>query len=190
MARYPDGVKWLRMPRVVGVGVCLYLIVIGIAFTVLAQHRDRFLDPAVSSQGTVIRMEPVPYVGSARAPGTKGTRPAYAPVVRYSVGDKQYEYQPSHGTYRPRWRVGQQLTIIYDPSDPQGTARIRGEGKLLLPVIAGGFYACALAMGLVLFATRSIVQIDPGPASRVRPAAPPPAPGKAAHRRRPSVSQR
>ncbi len=174
----------------VGVLVCLYLIGIGVAFTVLAQDRDRFSDSAVSTQGTVIRMEPVPYVGSARDPATKGTRPAYAPVISYPVGKKKYEYQPSHGTYRPRWHVGQQVTIIYDPSDPEITARIRGEGKFLLPVIAGGFYTCALIMGLVLFATRSIVQTGTGPSNRLRPAASSPSTADGRSRPRRPVTHR
>ena len=41
------------------------------------------------------------------------------------------------------------------PADP-AVARIRGEGKVLVPVITSGFVLSALVVALILFRTRNL----------------------------------
>ena len=148
--------RWLRFPRILGIVVCLYLVGMSVVFGNLSTQSYRFVRGAQATTGTVIALLPTPTAGSSRTPPNRpGRLIPTAPKVRYSVGGKTYEYVAAHGRYRQPLRVGDQVTVLYDPTDP-ARARIRGEGSLLVPLITSGFVTSALAVGAVLFLTRNI----------------------------------
>jgi hypothetical protein len=137
--------------------VCVYLMVLAVLFGFLSIQNYRFVAKAAHTTGTVISLDPRPPAGSTRTP--RGiTR---APTVRYEVGGKTYTYTAAHGTYRPRHRVGDTVEVLYDPGNP-AKARLRGEGRLMIPLITSGFATAALLVGFVLFRTRN-VGVRPSP---------------------------
>jgi hypothetical protein len=148
-------VRWLRFPRILGIVVCLYLIGMSLVFGNLSTKSYRFVHNAQTTTGTVIALLPTPTAGSSRTPSNRpGRLMPTAPKVRYAVGGKSYEYVAAHGRYRQPLHVGDQVTVLYDPDNP-ARARLRGEGSLLIPLITAGFLTCALAVAVLLFATRN-----------------------------------
>lgn len=143
--------RWLRFPRLLGVVACVYLMAMAVLFGHLSIQNYRFVHNAAHAVGTVASLEPRPPAGSTRSP-RDATR---APMVRYVVAGKTYVYTAAHGTYRPRHRVGDQVVVLYDPADPS-RARLRGEGRLMVPLITSGFATVALIVGFVLFRTRKL----------------------------------
>jgi hypothetical protein len=127
-----------------------------VVFGNLSTQSYRFVRGAQATTGTVTALLPTPTAGSSRTPPNRpGRLIPTAPKVRYSVGGKSYEYAAAHGRYRQPLRVGDRVTVLYDPTNP-AHARIRGEGSVLVPLITSGFVTSALAVGAVLFLTRKI----------------------------------
>jgi hypothetical protein len=143
--------RWLRFPRLLGVIACVYLIAMAVLFGYLSIQNYRFVSEAAHTTGTVISLDPRPPAGSTRMP-RGATR---APTVRYEVEGKSYTYTAAHGTYRPRHQVGDTIEVLYDPANP-AKARLRGEGRLMIPLITSGFATAALLLGFVLFRTRKL----------------------------------
>ena len=146
--------KWLRFPRILGVVVCLYLIAMSVVFGKLSTQSYRFLHGAAPVQGVVVALIPQATAGSSRTPIVRpGRTVPLAPTVEYVVEGKTYDYTAAHGRYRQPLRVGDKVTVLYDPTDPS-RARLRGEGQILVPLITSGFVTCALMVGALLFLTR------------------------------------
>jgi len=148
-------VKWLHFPRTLGIVVCLYLLGMSVVFGVLTSRSYSFIEHARQISGTVIALVPRAPLGSTREPRAGERRMlSLAPTVQYQVNGKTYEYTAASGRFRQRVRVGDHLTVLYDPTDP-GDAQLRGEGRILVPVITAGFAASALLVAVVLFRTRN-----------------------------------
>ena len=145
--------KWLRFPRILGIVVCLYLIGMSLIFGLLSSQNYRFVHGAQKTTGTVIALVPRSPVGSARNVDARTV--SRAPTVRYEVAGKSYEYTAAHGRFRQTLKIGDPVTVLYDPAEPS-VARIRGEGKVLVPVITSGFVLSALVVALILFRTRNV----------------------------------
>jgi hypothetical protein len=148
-------VKWLRFPRTLGILVCLYLIGMSVVFGVLTSRNYRFVHDARQVSGTVIALVPRAPLGSTREPRAGERMMSLAPTVRYEVNGHTYEYTAGRGRFRQLVRIGDHLTVLYDPKDP-ADAQLRGEGRLLVPGITAGFAASALLVALVLFRTRNL----------------------------------
>lgn len=144
---------WLRFPRVLGLIVCLYLLGIAVIFGFLSIQSSRFVHDAATTQGTVVELVNRPSAGSTRSPGPRTRNPPTAPKVSYTVAGTTYTYTPQHGRYRQALKVGETVTVQYDQSDP-AVARLRGEGRVMLPLLTSGFVTAALGVGALLFITR------------------------------------
>ncbi len=145
--------KWLRFPRILGIVVCLYLIGMSMIFGVLSSQNYRFVHGASKTTGTIVAMVPRAPVGSARGPNSRTA--STAPTVRYVVNGTSYDYTAAHGRFRQRLKVGDSVTVLYDPAKPS-VARIRGEGKILIPVITSSFVLSAVLVAVILFKTRKL----------------------------------
>ena len=150
---YGEEVSWLRFPRLLGILACLYLSLMAVLFGYLTAETSEFVHSADSTQGTVIRLTTRAAAGSDRPPPPRDRNQPQAPEVRYVVAGAAHTYIAAHGQYRQRLRVGDTVTILYDPSDP-ARARLRGEGQVLLPLITGSFVATALVVAVMLVRTR------------------------------------
>lgn len=59
----------------------------------------------------------------------------YVPVVEYSVDDQEYSIEGGTASDPPQYEVGEEVPILYDPSDP-GRAQInKGLERWLFPII-------------------------------------------------------
>jgi hypothetical protein len=146
--------KWLRFPRVLGVVVCLYLLGLTALFGYLSTESFRFVSNATATTGKVVQLEVRRPVGSQRQPNPRSRNVPLAPKVEYVVAGKTYTYVAAHGRYHQRLAVGDEVTVLYDPSDPQ-SARLQGEGRVLVPLITSGFATSAVVLGAVLYLTRN-----------------------------------
>lgn len=146
---------WLRFPRVLGLIVCVYLLGIAVIFGFLSIQSYRFVHDAATTQGTVVELVNRPTAGSTRSPGPRTRNPPTAPKVTYTVDGTSYTYTPQHGRYRQELKVGDTVTVQYDQSNP-AVARLRGEGRIMLPLLTSGFVTTALGVGAVLFITRRV----------------------------------
>jgi hypothetical protein len=146
-------VKWLRFPRVVGVVVVIYFALVTAYFLYETTAHARFITDATAATGVVVALEPRPTAGSTRIQGSGGDIPL-APQVRYEVDGKTYVYTPSHGVVGSPVKVGDPIEILYDPANP-AIAKLRGEGRILLPVITAGFATVTLLLVVFLILTRN-----------------------------------
>lgn len=155
--------RWLRFPRVLGLIVCVYLLGIAGLFGLLSTQSYRFVHNAATTQGTVVELVNRPTAGSTRSPGPRTRNPPTAPKVTYVVNDTTYTYTPQHGSNHQKLKVGDTVTVQYDQAHP-AVSRLRGEGRILLPLLTSGFVTAAIGVGAVLFWTRRV-----GQTSRLRP---------------------
>lgn len=146
--------KWLRFPRVLGGVVCLYLLGMAVLFGFLSTQSFRFVDNATETQGTVVSLEVKRTAGSQRDPSLRSHKVPMAPKVKYLVAGRTYFYVAAHGRYRQPLVVGDHVTVLYDPDNPD-RARLRGEGRILVPLITSGFATAAVGVGVLLFLTRN-----------------------------------
>lgn len=143
---------WLRFPRTLALVAVCYLLAMAVVFALLAAQGSAFARQAQQTSGTVVALVPRAPLGSTRDPRSDRAA-SLAPRVQYSVAGTTYDYTAAHGRYRQRLRVGDTVTVLYAPAEPQ-RARLLGEGQRLGPLLAGGFGLGALAVALVLVRTR------------------------------------
>ena len=144
---------WLRFPRLLGVLIAAYLLAMGLLFASFSARNATFVHGAATTTGTVVELVPRAAAGSTREPSpTVRTMPT-APTVRYTVAGHTYTYTAAHGRYRQRLRVGDQVPVRYLPADP-GQARLEGEGRVLIPLLAIAFALAALGVVVLLALTR------------------------------------
>ena len=82
---------------------------------------------------------------------------SYAPVVRFVARDgKKIEFKSSVSSNPPSYRIGQKVTVFYDPENPQ-TAKINSFMSLwALPAVTGGvgtlflLVSAAISFGVTL----------------------------------------
>ncbi len=144
--------RWLRVPRIVGVVVIAYLILVTGYFAFETARRSRFIADAKSTPGTVVALEPRPLAGTTRVHAIGDDVPR-APEVRYEVGGKTYFYTPTHALFGSPVQVGDQIDVLYDGDNPTRAA-LRNEGQLLLPLITAGFATTAIGLIVALVLTR------------------------------------
>lgn len=132
----------------------LYLAGMAVLFGLLTEKSVDFLDAASSTPGTVIALVPKAPAGS-RAQPTNSRMVSLAPKVSYLVDGTTHEYTAAHGRFRQHLKVGDTVQVLYERSDPS-VARLKGEGRLMVPAIAAGFGLATLAVALVLVRTRKL----------------------------------
>ena len=104
------------------VGVCL--IAIG---GIWGSNELSFIDNSVETTGVITRIDTY----------RRGGKDQHDVFVSYTVGDKQYENKL--GYWIAEMRKGQQVTIYYDPANPD---RFSGSGGIIFPIIV-------FALGLI-----------------------------------------
>lgn len=133
--------------------MCAYLVVVTGYFAYEITRRNAFIAGAATTTGVVVSLEPRPLAGTTRV-HTVGDDVPRAPEVRYVVNGRTYFYTPPHGIIGSEIGVGDSIEVLYDPANP-ARARLQNEGQWLLPIITGAFGATAVALFVVLIATRN-----------------------------------
>lgn len=146
---------WFRFPRVLGIVVCVYLVGLAVVFSMFALQSSRFVHDAGSTEGTVVALVAKEPVGSNRSSPANTRTVSLAPRVSYVVSGRTYEYTASRTRLHRQLKVGDKVQVQYDPVDP-ARARIKGEGRVIIPGIAVGFALAALLIVVVLVRTREL----------------------------------
>lgn len=146
--------KWLRFPRILGMVVCLYLVAMAVLFGFLSTESFRFVNHATATNGTVVSLVVKRPAGSQRDPNLRSRNLPLAPRVRYEVAGRTYYYVAAHGRYHQRLAVGDNVTVLYEPTDP-ANARMQGEGRVLVPLLTSAFATAAVGLAVLLYLTRN-----------------------------------
>lgn len=133
-------------------GISYVFLAIGIVLLAVAAYFGRetlqFLEQSAKTEGTVVKID---YSPPDYASGD--TTPTYRPVVRFAAKDGQtYVFTGQMGMASPRYRMGEKVSVAYNPGNPR-KARINDLSlwliELVLGVIGSGF---ALFGGGILLA--------------------------------------
>lgn len=146
--------RWFRFPRTLGILACLYLAGMAVLFGLLAERSFDFVQGAGKVDGTVVELVARAPIGSTREPANTRTV-TLAPVVSYLVNNETFRYTAAHGRFHQRLKVGDRVTVLYDPAQPS-VARLKGEGSVLVPAISVGFAVAALLVAGMLLRTRRL----------------------------------
>ena len=126
--------KWIIY---VFLAVGILLLMIG---AITALHTQNLLRDGVTTAGKVIRLD------------RGASQRSYFPVVQFQAGDEQITFKSRMGSNPAPFRVGEIVTVVYDPLDPQH-ASIKSFGQMWgLSVILG-------ALGVVFAAIPSVTLI-------------------------------
>ena len=130
----------------------------------LYRHAEHYVQTASRAQGTVTKM--VEQHGQE-----SGT--TFAPVFQFTDPQgKVHEVQSSIGSSPPDYKVGETVTVLYPPENPEA-AVINGFIQVWLwPALLAGFGAVLLALALGMFVVAYIL----GRVEKKKPAIPCPAP--------------
>ena len=99
----------------------------------------RLTNGAARTEGTVIRME--------QSLGQEGS----APVVRYRVEGKEHEFKSNMQTSPPAYAVGEKVTILYQPDQPDLAGIDSFFDRWALPLIFGGVGAVLTGVSVGAF---------------------------------------
>jgi len=121
----------------------IVFVLVGLVFAGIGGFllwRDKRLEKACTAQvsGTV---KDVSQSTSYSKKG--GRRTSYRPIFTYSVGGVEYVQQSHVSSARPKFDVGESVTVFYDPSSPK-RFYVLEEGK---STVAG---ICFVAVGVVI----------------------------------------
>jgi len=114
------------------------------------RHAHRFAQTASRAQGTVIKLVEKP----SHASGS-----VFYPVFSFTDSKEQaHEINSSIGQYPPAYKVGDTITVLYEPERPENAKPDRFFEVWGLAAILAGFGVVALIIGSVLLAVVSIIQ--------------------------------
>ena len=113
-------------------------------------HSQKFIQSASRAQGTVTRL-----VKKSDGSDSDSSYPVY--TFEDSQG-KQHEIYSSSGSYPPAYSVGEKVTVLYQPDDPQNAEMDSFMDKWFFSVMLAGFGLLDLLLGLVLFTAVFIIK--------------------------------
>lgn len=59
----------------------------------------------------------------------------YSPVVEFEANGQTYSFESDNASYPPAYDVGEQVSVLYDPSDPNAAQINKWTERWLMPVI-------------------------------------------------------
>ena len=81
----------------------------------------------ITTTGTVVRLE--------ESNSSEGGCCVYSPVIEFQANGQTFSFEGDNASYPPAYQVGEQVNVIYAPSDP-GTAQInKWTERCLFPII-------------------------------------------------------
>ena len=110
-------------------------------------HLDEFVFHRAMAQGLVVENEPVQVGRRGSAGGLGGT--FYRAVVRFKSRDgRDFTVDDWISEAPPPFRVGESVTVIYDPKEPDNAMIDRGWENYLAPAIPAAFGLLMILAGL------------------------------------------
>jgi hypothetical protein len=114
-------------------------------------NTSRFIAAASEAEGKVVALD------RSRSSSSSGSSTTYRPVVEFNTATgKRIEFTSSVGSSPPSHRVGEPVTVLYNPADPY-SARIKSFFQLwfgFLIVFLLGFVFAAIGLTMIVVRTR------------------------------------
>lgn len=117
----------------------LFIFFIGL-FLYFANRDYRLDQVGVTTMGTVTGLE--------ESSSPEGGCCVYSPIVEFRVGGQTYIFESSNASDPPRYDEGDQVEVLYDPSNPDRAEIQGGAGWLLWAGLAGLFVIILLGMNV------------------------------------------
>ena len=123
------------------------LLMILVVLIILLVSRHTREHATCRANGEVIRMLSR---SSSNDLGSRQSKRAYSPEMKYMVGDKEVISHPTVYVYPCNYKVGDILPILYDPDKPTRVI-VEGEGKSKIVLLIVGFVGgIVLLIGLFM----------------------------------------
>lgn len=104
-----------------------------------------FIGKAQEAKGTVIQMV------YSRTSSSSGSGGGYAPVYQFRTFDGQnIVIQDSLSSNPPRFQVGQEIEVLYDPGNPQKARLNKWMNLYFVPLLLGGIGLIFGGVGLAI----------------------------------------
>ena len=71
----------------------------------------------------------------------------YSPVIEFEANGQTYTFEGDNASYPPAYRVGEEVRVIYDPTDPNTALINKASERWLFPVII----IPAMFFGMIIF---------------------------------------
>lgn len=105
-----------------------------------------------TASGTVVRLE--------ESSDSEGGCCVYSPVIEFEANGQTFSFEGDNASDPPAYRVGQQVEVIYHPSDPDTAQINKWTERWLFPIVIIPVMILA-ALILNFFMIRSFVRNDP-----------------------------
>ncbi|WP_455382070.1 DUF3592 domain-containing protein [Salinispira pacifica] len=127
-------------------GIGLAMLAGGLIYAVVILA---FIGRAAHTEGTIVRIDSVknavPFMDQV-----KGSGVIYYPVVQFKTQDgKTIDFRAASGSQRPRFSVGDSVSVMYDPANPSDSRINSLWGVWGAPLILLGIGALFLLLGFV-----------------------------------------
>ncbi|HRQ36437.1 MAG TPA: DUF3592 domain-containing protein [Chloroflexota bacterium] len=117
----------------------LFIFFIGL-FLYFANRDYQLSQNGASVMGTV--------VGLDESDSAEGGCCVYSPIVEFRVAGQTYTFDSGNASDPPRYDVGEQVEVIYDPNNPQRAEVVGGIFWLLWAGLAGLFVVILIGMNI------------------------------------------
>lgn len=112
---------WIIFANVFFAGFCLWGVYAGYISWKLENE-------GVTATGTVVRME--------ESDSAEGGCCVYSPVIEFTASDDQkYSFEGDTASDPPAYDVGEEVSVLYDPNDPETAQINKWTERWLMPII-------------------------------------------------------
>ncbi len=112
----------------------------------IAKDSYSYLKTAIEVKGTVVEL--------VRSESSSDSSYTYAPVVAFRAGEQEIKFQSNASSNPPSYSVGEEITVLYKPSNPN-KAKIKGffslwGGALILGILGGVLFLLSVPWIILL----------------------------------------
>jgi hypothetical protein len=101
-------------------GFCLWGAYAGYVSWQLEQHGE-------TTTGTVLLLE--------ESNDSEGGCCVYSPVIEFNANGQTYSFESNNASYPPAYEVGEQVSVLYDPANPDTAQINKWTERWLFPII-------------------------------------------------------
>jgi len=77
--------------------------------------------------GTVVRLE--------ESDSSEGGCCVYSPVIKFAANGQTFSFETGNASYPPAYEVGEEVSVLYDPGDPNTAQINKWSERWLFPII-------------------------------------------------------
>jgi hypothetical protein len=111
---------WIVFANLFFAGFCLWGAYAGYVSWQLEQNGE-------STTGMVTRLE--------ESSDSDGGCCVYSPVIEFEVNGQTYSFEGDTASYPPAYEVGEEVSVLYDPTDPNTAQINKRTERWLMPII-------------------------------------------------------